>query len=55
MSKMSSLELNVRAYSARVLGDLLGDVDPCESVEYILPLLNGFSMDEGGDEFIWAS
>jgi serine/threonine-protein phosphatase 4 regulatory subunit 1 len=35
-----------RAYVARVLGDLLADVDPCESVEYVLPLLSGFSMDE---------
>ena len=35
-----------RAYVARVLGDLLEDVDPCESVEYVLPLLSGFGMDE---------
>ena len=35
-----------RAYVARVLGDLLSDVDPCESVEYVLPLLSGFSMDD---------
>jgi serine/threonine-protein phosphatase 4 regulatory subunit 1 len=35
-----------RAYVARVLGDLLEDVDPCESVEYVLPLLNGYSVDE---------
>lgn len=35
-----------RAYVARVLGDLLGDVDPCEAVEYVLPLLSGFSLDE---------
>nr|ODO02337.1 hypothetical protein L204_01070 [Cryptococcus depauperatus CBS 7855] len=35
-----------RAYVARVLGDLLNEVDPCESVEYVLPLLGGFSMDE---------
>ncbi|KAK8865709.1 hypothetical protein IAR55_000854 [Kwoniella newhampshirensis] len=35
-----------RAYVARVLGDLLNDVDPCESVEYVLPLLSGFSMDD---------
>ncbi|KAL7423656.1 hypothetical protein Q5752_001237 [Cryptotrichosporon argae] len=35
-----------RAYVARVLGDLLVDVDPCESVEYVLPLVSGFSMDE---------
>lgn len=35
-----------RAYVARVLGDLLFDVDPCESVEYVLPLLSGFSLDE---------
>lgn len=35
-----------RAYVARVLGDLLVEVDPCESVEYVLPLLSGFSMDE---------
>ncbi|ODN84132.1 hypothetical protein L202_00141 [Cryptococcus amylolentus CBS 6039] len=35
-----------RAYVARVLGDLLNEVDPCESVEYVLPLLSGFSMDE---------
>lgn len=35
-----------RAYVARVLGDLLSEVDPCESVEYVLPLLSGFSMDE---------
>ncbi|WWC87973.1 uncharacterized protein L201_002875 [Kwoniella dendrophila CBS 6074] len=35
-----------RAYVARVLGDLLNEVDPCESVEYVLPLLSGFSMDD---------
>jgi serine/threonine-protein phosphatase 4 regulatory subunit 1 len=35
-----------RAYAARVLGELLGDVDPCESVEYVLPLVSGFSLDE---------
>ncbi|WVQ85483.1 hypothetical protein IAT38_007648 [Cryptococcus sp. DSM 104549] len=35
-----------RAYVARVLGDLLHDVDPCESVEYVLPLLSGFSLDD---------
>ncbi len=35
-----------RAYIARVLGDLLKDVDPCESVEYVLPLLSGFSVDD---------
>ncbi|KIR74661.1 hypothetical protein I310_00935 [Cryptococcus deuterogattii CA1014] len=35
-----------RAYIARVLGDLLNEVDPCESVEYVLPLLSGLSMDE---------
>ncbi|BEI87031.1 hypothetical protein CcaverHIS002_0703770 [Cutaneotrichosporon cavernicola] len=35
-----------RAYAARVLGDLLGDVDPCESVEYVLPLVSSFSLDE---------
>jgi serine/threonine-protein phosphatase 4 regulatory subunit 1 len=35
-----------RAYVARVLGDLLGDVDPCESVEYVLPLISAFSLDE---------
>lgn len=35
-----------RAYVARVVGDLLEDVDPCESVEYVLPLLSGYSMDE---------
>ncbi|KAK4685530.1 serine/threonine-protein phosphatase 4 regulatory subunit 1, partial [Tremellales sp. Uapishka_1] len=35
-----------RAYVARVLGDLLNDVDPCESVEYVLPLLSGFSIDD---------
>lgn len=35
-----------RAYVARVLGDLLGDVDPCESVEYVLPLISGFSLDD---------
>jgi len=35
-----------RAYVARVLGDLLSDVDPCESVEYVLPLLSGFSIDD---------
>ena len=35
-----------RAYVARVLGDLLKDVDPCESVEYVLPLLSGFSVDD---------
>lgn len=35
-----------RAYAARVLGELLGDVDPCESVEYVIPLVSGFSVDE---------
>jgi hypothetical protein len=35
-----------RNYIARVLGDLLYDVDPCESVEYILPLIASFPMDE---------
>ncbi|KAL1410894.1 hypothetical protein Q8F55_001837 [Vanrija albida] len=35
-----------RAYVARVLGDLLSDVDPCESVEYVLPLISSFSLDE---------
>jgi len=35
-----------RAYVARVVGDLLEDVDPCESVEYVLPLLSGYSMDD---------
>ena len=35
-----------RAYVARVLGDLLYEIDPCETVEYILPLLAGFSMDD---------
>ena len=35
-----------RAYVARVLGDLLLDVDPCESVEYVLPLVSGFTIDE---------
>ena len=35
-----------RAYVARVLGDLLFEVDPCESVEYVLPLLSGFTMDD---------
>ena len=39
-----------RAYVARVLGDLLYDVDPCEAVEYVLPLLSGFTMD--GDETV---
>lgn len=35
-----------RNYIARVLGDLLYDVDPCESVEYILPLISSFPVDE---------
>ncbi|GMK60040.1 hypothetical protein CspeluHIS016_0902570 [Cutaneotrichosporon spelunceum] len=35
-----------RAYAAHVLGDLLRDVDPCESVEYVLPLVSSFSLDE---------
>jgi serine/threonine-protein phosphatase 4 regulatory subunit 1 len=30
-----------------MMGELLEDVDPCETVEYVLPLLNGFAMDEG--------
>ncbi|KAJ9096805.1 hypothetical protein QFC21_005076 [Naganishia friedmannii] len=34
------------SYIARMMGELLEDVDPCESVEYVLPLLNGFAMDE---------
>ncbi len=29
-----------------MLGDLLEDVDPCETVEYVLPLLSGFTVDE---------
>jgi serine/threonine-protein phosphatase 4 regulatory subunit 1 len=36
-----------RAYVARSLGDLLLDVDPCETVEYVMPLLSGFTMDNG--------
>ena len=36
-----------RSYIARMMGELLEDVDPCETVEYVLPLLNGFAMDEG--------
>lgn len=39
--------LSFRAYIARMLGDLLEDVDPCETVEYVIPLLNGFAVDEG--------
>ena len=35
-----------RNYIARVIGDLLYDVDPCESVEYILPLISSFPLDE---------
>lgn len=35
-----------RAYIARVLGDLLYDVDPCESVEYVLPLISSFTLDD---------
>lgn len=35
-----------RAYVARMLGELLDEVDPCESVEYVLPLLMNFSIDE---------
>lgn len=35
-----------RRYIAGVLGDLLYDVDPCESVEYVLPLLSEYAMDE---------
>lgn len=38
---------NHRAYVARSLGDLLLDVDPCETVEYVMPLLSGFTMDNG--------
>jgi serine/threonine-protein phosphatase 4 regulatory subunit 1 len=33
-----------------MLGDLLTDVDPCETVEYVLPLLSGFAVDE--DEMV---
>lgn len=47
-SHNSSEHLNShRAYIARMLGDLLEDVDPCEAVEYVIPLLSGFAMDEG--------
>lgn len=35
-----------RSYIARMLGDMLEDVDPCETVEYVIPLLNNFAMDE---------
>lgn len=41
------LDLSARSYIARMMGELLEDVDPCETVEYVLPLLNGFAMDEG--------
>ncbi|RXK42606.1 hypothetical protein M231_00160 [Tremella mesenterica] len=34
-----------RAYVARMLADLLEEVDPCESVEYVLPLLINYSLD----------
>lgn len=44
---MPSLNLDHRSYIARMMGELLEDVDPCETVEYVLPLLNGFAMDEG--------
>jgi hypothetical protein len=30
-----------------MLGDLLEDTDPCEAVEYVLPLLTGLALDEG--------
>jgi len=36
-----------RAYIARTLGDLLEDTDPCEAVEYVIPLLTGLALDEG--------
>jgi hypothetical protein len=35
------------AYIARMLGELLEDTDPCEAVEYVLPLLTGLALDEG--------
>lgn len=37
-----------------MLGELLEDVDPCETVEYVLPLLNGFAMDEGESRHLEA-
>lgn len=37
-----------------MLGELLEDVDPCETVEYVLPLLNGFAMDEGESRHVEA-
>lgn len=30
-----------------MLGELLEDTDPCEAVEYVLPLLTGLALDEG--------
>lgn len=36
-----------RTYIVRVLPDLLEDLDPCEAVEYVIPLLTGFALDEG--------
>jgi hypothetical protein len=35
------------AYIARMLGELLEDTDPCEAVEYVLPLLTGLALDDG--------
>lgn len=29
------------------MGDLLEDTDPCEAVEYVIPLLTGLALDEG--------
>lgn len=36
-----------RVFISKVIGDWVEDVDPCETVEYVLPLLNSLGTDEG--------
>lgn len=36
-----------RTFISKVIGDWVEDVDPCETVEYVLPLLNSLGTDEG--------
>ncbi|CED82233.1 Protein phosphatase 2A regulatory subunit A and related proteins [Phaffia rhodozyma] len=35
-----------RIFISKVIGDWVEDVDPCETVEYVLPLLNSLGTDE---------
>lgn len=45
-------DLPCRTFISRVIGDWVEDVDPCETVEYVLPLLNSLGTDEGK---FWSS